>query len=213
VSCSTAGFEEEPVWWAAWRLEKTSRPLADLENRRNTLGESVEETEISATGDNDSVKDTISWGADGGEDCLSSCCWEEMVKKVPCEDPPSFSDVRERAANSILDINPGNRCCPLYFFKTAKGISSISSHLRLGGGGDTGRGNPGGKELVVEDLVYVVESNRVSCLTYGWKRDSRGEWRTNFWDEEGGKEEATVGGGAGKDMGPGGRISGEGEDW
>jgi hypothetical protein len=52
----------------------------------------------------------------------------------------------------------GNKCCPLCFFRTASGISSISIHLRLGGedGRTIGDEERVGFEMVVGVIVREV---------------------------------------------------------
>jgi hypothetical protein len=82
-------------------------------------------------------------------------CRGLMVKKVPKEESPSFKEAKEKAASSMLDIKPGNNCCPLIFLRTARGISS-SVHFRLVGMG-IGRGTPAWLLVVVKGTEGVVD--------------------------------------------------------
>jgi hypothetical protein len=97
---------------------------------------------VSTTGEDLSGSGKEAWPTEAGAEDNPSVFWGTN-QNVSGEELPSFNEVREIAASSILDMNPGNKCCPFIFFNTARGMSSISGHLRFW---EEGERSPSAKE-------------------------------------------------------------------
>jgi hypothetical protein len=141
---------------------------------------------VSTAGEDLTGSGKEAWPTEAGAEDNSSIFWE-TDQSVSGEELPSFNEVREIAASSILDINPGNKCCPFIFFSTARGMSSISGHLRFWeederspSAKETGWVEHGGEEVEHEDREGGCVIDKVVGLTYGWNRERRWEFPVNL---------------------------------